>query len=272
MHRNKTCPICREDIPNKPLRISTLLCELLEEVEVRCKYGVKMVKPNSSRFGLLGSDFVAVGDMCNISLPLKDIMNHEKTCPYNNTLPKKYADLQKRYDILAGEKDKLEEILEEMSSENESLQKQVLMHASRFGKSGDIQAKKEKLERKVAQLESDNKELSRKLQHTKESYERFKLNPILEPKENYSYSLSESLDFAKFLLFTIDEEPEDANRCFVALQRLSSEWDRAKYDYSRSSSYWRNVTYMFHTARLCSFWSEKQAERIEEFYDASKRK
>lgn len=82
---HNTCPICREVyISNVPLRSSVLVCELLEEVEVHCKYGVRSTSSvkTSSRFGVLGEDFSVIPHGCTVTLPLKDITKHEAKCSH----------------------------------------------------------------------------------------------------------------------------------------------------------------------------------------------
>lgn len=53
---------------------NSLLSELIEELEVRCRYGVKQATGDNSKFGVLGDDKLEENPSgCKVVLMLKDI-------------------------------------------------------------------------------------------------------------------------------------------------------------------------------------------------------
>lgn len=54
-----------------------MVSECLEELEVRCKFGVKCAV-TCQAFGVLGSEFVELDDGCPVKMQLKDIHSYKK--------------------------------------------------------------------------------------------------------------------------------------------------------------------------------------------------
>ncbi len=60
----------------KPLRKAVILSEFIEELEVRCKYGVKAAHQHavSLRFGVVGNDFDEIPNGCKEVFALKGML------------------------------------------------------------------------------------------------------------------------------------------------------------------------------------------------------
>jgi len=234
MELNKSCPICREDIPNnKPLQKAALLSELLEELEVKCRFGVKRrdcITP-PSRFGLLGSDYEDNKDGCGAVMQLKDISKHENHCPYNVNLTRQNDEAQQR------EIYNLKQQLENWKSQTIDLRDQV------------------------EQLTNEVETLTESMIYYKDKYEAAKISP----DANFNYDLDDVIEFARFLSYSMFTEPPNANWCYGTLHRISVDWRRVQDSHINRGKLSRQVYHLLYTATMCTFWTERQLEKIKEW-------
>jgi len=224
---SSTCPICRESLQydeyaNKcTFKKAILLIEFLEDLEVHCKFGVKLTG-SCQHFGVVGSDFEALPDGCPVKAPLKNIQRHEDKCPYgrNSTV-----------DLLP------------LMEENENLIEQVHI-----------------LARKVASLSVSVQLADAEAETYKELYEESRVVPF----DSYRYAIEDARIFARFIAtHMFDSSKIDLVRCFTALQRLASEWERRKLSFEDDDR--KKMHYLFYTATMCDFWTPKQNAKLREW-------
>jgi len=224
---SSTCPICRESLyadkyGNCILKKALLVSELIEELEVHCKFGVKCTV-DCQAFGVIGSEFVELPDGCTVKMTLKNIQSHEETCPYGKSLHN----------------------VQPLIEENEGLREYVRCLAKKIGSQAVT----------IQRISSD-------LEEYKEKYEEARVIAY----DSYRYEIEDARHFSRLLAHNMfGGENLDRSRCFTALQRLAGEWERRQYEYAYSVR--ETMHYLFYTATMCNFWTEKQQPKLEQWRD-----
>eukprot|EP00026_Physarum_polycephalum_P007211 Phypoly_transcript_07268.p1 GENE.Phypoly_transcript_07268~~Phypoly_transcript_07268.p1 ORF type:complete len:356 (+),score=81.40 Phypoly_transcript_07268:350-1417(+) len=144
------CPLCRSNITSTQKHI--LLTELIEELEVHCKYGVKESSNNNVRFGVIGEHFSVVPNSCTVRATIKSIDAHEKECPFQ--VQHKYGAFLETIAVLKKNLNNLEESHKKVKIERDQLRDEREQYKKERNRSQDLS---QKLHEENQKLKKDNK-------------------------------------------------------------------------------------------------------------------